>query len=187
MNIAQAPTPGSTLLVRTEVRPESVIPLIRRQWDQFASVVPLIEIRTGEEVVDRALAPQRAAAALFSGFALLAIMLASIGLYGAMAHSVAQRTREIGVRIAIGASPQSVVHRVLARAMAWTGAGMAAGAALSWLSTRLMASQLRNVSPHDPATFFAVAVFILVVAGASAWIPARRAARIDPVTTLRWE
>jgi ABC-type antimicrobial peptide transport system permease subunit len=187
LDIDQARSPGSTLNVRTRARPESVMPLIRLQWEQFAAAVPLIDIRTGLELVDVSLAPQRAAAALFSGFALLAILLASIGLYGAMAHSVAQRTREIGLRIAIGASPQSVIRRILSRAMAWTAAGIAAGAVVSWLLTRLMASQLRSVSPHDPATYFGVAVLVAVVAAVSAWIPARRAARIDPVTTLRWE
>ncbi len=187
LDTLQSNSPGATVIVRTRSRPELVIPAIRRQWDRIAPGVPLLEINTGEDRVNRSLAPQRAAAALLAGFSLLAVMLASIGLFSAMAHSVAQRTREIGIRIAMGAPPESIVRQMLAGALGLTGLGIALGIAISLAAMRFLASQIRDVAPDDPITFLAVTLLIIAVSTAAALIPAWRAARIDPVKTLRWE
>ncbi len=187
LDMLQFSSPGSTAIVRTRGRPESVIPAIRREWDRIAPGVPLLEIHTGEDQVNRSLAPQRAAAALLAGFALLAVVLASVGLFAAMAYSVAQRTREIGIRIAIGAQPQSVVRQVFSRAFGLIGIGIALGAAISLAAMRLLASQIQGVAPNDPITFSAVTLLVIAVSAAAVWAPARRAARIDPVKTLRWD
>jgi len=183
----QDPNPGVTVVARTRGTPEAMIPQVRREWDQIAPGIPLIGAYTGEDQVDRSLAPQRAVATLLAGFSLLAILLASIGLFSAVAHAVAQRTREIGIRMAIGARPESIVRHVLGQALTLTGLGVVLGAGVSLAAMRLLASQLRNVSPSDGLTFSAVSLLVIATTLAAAWLPARRAAAIDPARTLRWE
>jgi putative ABC transport system permease protein len=187
MDVLQSSGPGSTVIARTRGRPESVIPKIRGEWDRIAPGIPLLEIATGEDQVNRSLAPQRAAAALLAGFSVLAAVLASIGLFSAMAHLVTQRTREIGIRIAIGANSGTVVRQVLGRALLLTGFGIAVGSAVSIAAMRLIASQIRDVSPNDALTFMVVTLLVIAVSLGAAWTPARHAARIDPVRTLRME
>jgi putative ABC transport system permease protein len=187
LSMLQSRLPGEYLAVRTRGRAEELFAPMRRQWEAVAPGVPLLEVGTGRDALDRSLGPQRAAATLLGGFALLAILLASIGLYSVMAHSVAERTREIGIRVAIGARPESVVRGIVARAMRLAVAGLLLGAAGSLPVARLIASQVKDVSPYDPATFCAVAALLATVSLAAAWIPARRAARIDPAMTLRCE
>jgi putative ABC transport system permease protein len=187
LSMLQSRLPGEYLAVRTRGRAEELFAPMRRQWDAVAPGVPLLEVGTGRDALNRSLGPQRAAATLLGGFALLAILLASIGLYSVMAHSVTERTREIGIRVAIGARPESVVRGIVARAMRLAVAGLLLGAAGSLPVARLIASQVKDVSPYDPATFCAVAALLATVSLAAAWIPARRAARIDPAMTLRCE
>jgi len=185
--ILQTTLPGEYLAVRTRGRAEDFFAPMRRQWDAIAPGVPLLEVGTGRDALNRSLGPQRAAATLLGGFALLAILLASIGLYSVIAHSVTERTREIGIRVAIGARPESVVRGIVAKAMMLAVAGLLLGAAGSLVVARFIASQVKDVSPYDPATFCAVAALLAIVSLAAAWIPARRAARIDPALTLRCE
>jgi ABC-type antimicrobial peptide transport system permease subunit len=185
--ILQSGLPGEYLAVRTRGRAEDFFAPMRRQWDAIAPGVPLLEVGTGRDALNRSLGPQRAAATLLGGFALLAILLASIGLYSVIAHSVTERTREIGIRVAIGARPESVVRGIVAKAMMLAVAGLLLGAAGSLVVARFIASQVKDVSPYDPATFCAVAALLAIVSLAAAWIPARRAARIDPALTLRCE
>jgi predicted permease len=185
--ILQSEQAGEYLAVRTRGRPAELFAELRRQWDAIAPGVPLLGISTGRDALDRSIGPQRAAAALLGAFALLAIVLASIGLYSVMAHSVTERTREIGIRVAIGARPESVVRGIVAKALMLVAAGLILGAAGSLAAARLIASQVKDVSPYDPATYGAVAALLAVVSLAAAWIPARRAARIDPALTLRHE
>jgi len=175
------------LAVRTSVPPELVIPAIRREWAVVAPQAPIVDIRTGEAVLQDAIAPQRMAAALLGSFGLLAIVLAATGLYGVMAYAVSQRTREIGVRIAVGARPGDVVRDVLARALTMAVAGLIAGAAASAALGRLIASQVKDVSPYDAVTFGVVALLLTAVSVAAALVPAVRAARIDPLAALRCE
>jgi putative ABC transport system permease protein len=185
--ILQSGLAGEYLAVRTRGRPEELFAVMRRQWDAIAPGVPLLGVSTGREALDRSLGTQRAAAALLGGFALVAILLASIGLYSVMAHSVTERTREIGIRVAIGAMPELVVREIVARALMLVLAGLVLGTAGSVATARLIASQVKDVSPYDPVTFCLVAALLVTVSLAAAWIPARRAARIDPALTLRCE
>jgi predicted permease len=185
--ILQSEQAGKYLAVHTRGRPEELFAALRRQWDAMAPGVPLLEVGTGRDALNHSLGPQRAAAALLGGFALLAILLAAIGLYSVMAHSVTERTREIGIRVAIGARPELVVRGIVAKALKLVAAGLILGAAGSVAVARLIASQLKDVSPYDPATFCSVAALLAMVSLAAAWIPARRAARIDPALTLRSE
>jgi putative ABC transport system permease protein len=185
--ILQSTLPGEYLAVRTRGRPEELFAPIRRQWDAVAPGVPLLDVSTGGDALDRSLGPQRAAATLLGGFALLATLLVSIGLYSVLAHSVAERTREIGIRVAIGARPASVVRRIVAKAAMLAVVGLLLGSACSLAVARLIAPQVKDVSPYDPAIFCAVAALLAIVTLMAAWIPARRAARIDPAQTLRSE
>ncbi|MDE3195439.1 MAG: FtsX-like permease family protein, partial [Acidobacteriota bacterium] len=133
------------------------------------------------------LAPQRLAAGIFAAFGLLAIALASVGLYSAMAYLVAGRTREIGLRIAIGARPRDIARQIVGRAMIWTLAGIAGGVGVCLSLARYAAPEIRGVSVYDFGTFAAVVLLHAAVALIAAAIPARRAIRIDPQTALRTE
>jgi predicted permease len=177
----------ATLLVRTRPEPRGVIPVIRREWREIAPGVPLTDFRTGPEQVNASLAPQRVAAGLLGCFGALAVVLAAIGLYGVVAFTVAQRTREIGIRMALGAAPGAVVGNILRDALALAAAGVAAGAAVSAALLRLAASLVRGVSTYDAATYAAVAVLLAAISLGAAVVPALRAARVDPLTALKYE
>jgi predicted permease len=179
--------PVSNLLVRTAAPPQGLMALIRRQWESVAPQAPLYGMETGEDLLASAVAPQRLAAALLGAFGLLAIFLATVGLYSVMAYSVVQRTREIGIRLAIGARPARVLRDVLRNAMTMAGAGVALGAAGCLAAMRLLASQVRDVSPYDGLTFGVVAVLLSAVSAGAALAPALRASRVDPARALRGE
>jgi putative ABC transport system permease protein len=185
--ILQSELAGEYLVVRTQGRPEDSFAEMRRRWDAIAPGVPLLGVSTGREALNSSLGPQRAAAALLGGFALIAILLASIGLYSVMAHSVTERTREIAIRVAIGAMPERVVREIVGKALMLVIAGLTLGTAGSLAGARLIASQVKDVSAYDPATFCFVAALLVTASLAAAWIPARRAALIDPALTLRHE
>jgi putative ABC transport system permease protein len=124
---------------------------------------------------------------LLGGFALLALLLATIGIYGVISYSVAQRTREIGIRIALGAQIRDVIKLVLKQGLALALVGLAAGLLVSFFMTKLMSSLLFGVSATDPVTFGSVALILLFVALLACYIPARRAAKVDPNVALRYE
>ncbi|HWC97586.1 MAG TPA: ABC transporter permease [Candidatus Sulfopaludibacter sp.] len=179
--------PVASLLVRTSAPPQTTLAAIRREWEADAPQVPLYATQSGEEIVAAAVAPQRLAAMLLGAFGILAILLATVGLYSVMAFSVVRRTREIGIRLAIGARPSSVLRQVLRRAMGVAAMGILLGGAASLAVMRLVASQLRDVSPYDGVTFVAVAVLLAVVSMLAALLPALRAARVDPLRALKYE
>jgi predicted permease len=135
--------------------------------------------------LDRAVGPQRFALRLFGGFALLALLLALLGLYGLLAHTVAQEQREIGVRMALGAASGRVVRSLLGRGLALTAIGVALGIAASLAASRLLATMLYETSIHDLAAFVAAPALVLLAATAASWIPARRAANVEPTRALR--
>ncbi|HEX5724088.1 MAG TPA: ABC transporter permease [Longimicrobiaceae bacterium] len=149
--------------------------------------LPLFDLFTMEQRMGRSLARARFNTVLLSLLGAVGMLLAAVGIYGVTAYFVSLRTREIGIRVALGARPRSVLSLVLRRGMALTAAGVAAGTLASLGLTRFLAGQLFGVSPTDPATFGAVIVFLAGVALLASWIPARRAARVDPMAALRQE
>ena len=153
--------------------------------------VPTFAVRTMEDVQAAATASRRFSMQLLGGFALLALLLAAVGIYGVMSYLVTQRTREIGIRMALGARPSTVVRMVTRRALVLATAGVAAGAVAALITGRILSSMaadlLFNVRPGDPVTFLSVAVMLTLTALVSAAIPARRAARVDPMVALRAE
>jgi ABC-type antimicrobial peptide transport system permease subunit len=138
-----------------------------------------------ETLVDKAVSPRRFIVLLLGGFAAIALILASLGIYGVISYSVSQRTQEIGIRMALGASSSHVQLRVLRQAMTLALAGIVAGAVGAWITSRLLGSLLYGVSASDPVTFGAMVALLTVVAMAAAYFPARRAALVDPMTALR--
>ena len=144
-------------------------------------------IRTGDMPVNVALAPQRLAAAMLSSFGLLAIILASVGVYSVMAYSVLHRTREKGIRMAIGAGPEAIVREILGRALALSAAGLVLGGAGSVAAAHYIAVQLKDVSPYDGLTFALVTLLLAGISGIVALAPALVAARTDPLNALKRE
>jgi ABC-type antimicrobial peptide transport system permease subunit len=140
-----------------------------------------------DEVVSISAAERRLTMTLIAGFAGLALLLAAVGIYGVMSCSVTERTREIGIRMALGAARRKVMQTVLSQALVLTGAGVAAGAAGAWLLTRFMKTLLFGVVAGDPFTFVAVSTLLTAVATLAAVIPGLRATRVDPVIALRSE
>jgi ABC-type antimicrobial peptide transport system permease subunit len=156
-------------------------------WSELMPLAPLYELETADERVDLALTPQRVAAGILLGFALLALTLTAVGLYSVVAFSVAQQRREIGIRIAVGARPAAIFGAVLGRSMIPALAGLAAGALASLSLMRIIAAKATDVSPYDAPTYLAVSVVLAAVACGAAVVPARRAMRVDPSVALRSE
>ena len=160
---------------------------IQRSWQGAFPSVALYGIHTGSEHVRASLAPQRLAAGLLGSFAIIAAIVAAIGLYGVVAFSVSRRKREIGIRMAIGAEPARVVGRIVGQALSLTAFGLILGAGASCALMRLIASQVKGVSPYDSVTFASVPALLCAIAAGAALVPALRAAHADPLQALRSE
>jgi predicted permease len=176
-----------TYHVRTRARPEAIVPSLRGVVHAADRALPLVNVRTQQEQIDSDLADERLLVSLTSAFGLLALMLASVGIYGVMAFSVAQRTREIGIRMALGAMPRQILAMVLREASSLSAAAIALGVAASLLAARFVKSMLFGIAPSDPATLCGAAALLMIVAVGASCIPARRAARIQPMEALRRE
>jgi putative ABC transport system permease protein len=176
-----------TIVVRTVIPPLAVVPGIREALYRIDKDQPMAKISAMDQLVANSVASSRFMTLLLSVFAGLALLLACIGIYGLMAYSVAQRTREIGIRMALGAEPKRVMRQVLKHGLNLAMVAVAIGMAASFALTRPMSSLLFGVSPTDPVTFAGVAVVLLAVSLAACYVPARRAMRVDPVTALRGE
>jgi putative ABC transport system permease protein len=174
-----------TFVVRTDGDAGALAPSLRAAVAEIDRTLPVSEVQTMEHVVSVATARPRFQALLLAIFAAVAAALAAAGIYGVMSYVVSRRTREIGVRMALGAGASEVLGLVVGEAMGVAAAGAAAGLAGALLLTRLMRSVLYGVRPGDPPTYAAVAVLLLAIACAASYVPARRAARIDPVEALR--
>jgi predicted permease len=173
--------------IRSENDPLAVMEAVRAEVTAMDANLPLIGIRTLEEQLNLSIGSARVAATLAGLFALLAVILAALGLYGALSHYVRHRTHEIGVRMALGAESGLVLGLIVRQGLRLVGIGMVIGIALAIGLTRILASELYGVSPTDPLTFFSVLLLLSGVALLAAWLPARRATRVDPVAALRYE
>ncbi len=173
-----------TFVVRTAVAPSDLVPLIRTEVDAMDPTVPIADVAMFESYVTNAMAGTRFMLALIGTFAVLALLLASLGLYGVIAYSVRQRTREIGIRVALGAGDRDVVLLVLRQGVALAAAGIAVGLIASFALTRVVEGFLVGVGSMDPVTFVGIPVLLLGVAVVASYVPARRAARVDPVVAL---
>ena len=173
------------LVVRSRLPAESLVPSVQSALREFDEAIPTGDYQTLGQIVDRAVSPRRFMLSLISAFALVAVLLASLGIYGVISYSVSQRTQEIGIRMALGASASKVRRQVITKTLALSGAGMLLGIAASYALARLMQSLLYGVTPDDPPTFAATAALLLVIAATAGYLPARRASRIHPTTALR--
>jgi putative ABC transport system permease protein len=183
----QLALPVMTLVARTEMNPLS---LARRVADSVHALdpeVPLADVRTMDEVVDRTLARPRAVTVLLTVFALMALVLAAVCVYGVMAYSVARRTQEIGVRLALGATRESVFGLVLKQSLRLVSIGVIAGMIAAAALTRLMATLLYETTPLDPPTFIVTALILMLVAALASCVPARRGTQVAPMQALRAE
>jgi predicted permease len=178
---------GAYFSLRTAANPSNFIPQIRSVVAQLDGNLPVDRIRTETQQIERQLITERLIARLSSFFGLLALLLSCIGLYGLLAYEVARRTREIGIRMALGANSRSVLRLVVGQALALTLAGAAIGIGAALGVTRFLDSLLYGVKPADPLTFAAVAFVLAAVALLACYIPARRATKVDPMVALRYE
>ncbi len=184
----QQPEVGTlTYQVRAHMQPSALFPALRSVVQSVDRDLPIIDFRTQREQINATMQMERAFAALTAGFGVLALALACVGIYGIMAYSVAQRTNEIGIRLALGAQPGQVRSMILRESTGLTAFGIAAGVAAALGLTRLVKSMLFGVTPNDPATLAGGIALLLAVAIAATWFPARRAASVQPMQALRHE
>jgi putative ABC transport system permease protein len=186
--IYQFPGPRSLSLsvtVRTSLPASSLEPLIRREIQAVDPDLPVFNVRTMNEVIDGSLASRRFSAELVGVFAVVALLLASVGIYGLLAYMVGQRAHEIGVRMALGATPSTIGKMIVGRGAGLAGIGVVVGLILSGIMAPLISSLLYGVRPIDPEVFIAVPLILMVVVLLASYIPARRAARVSPIVALR--
>ena len=189
MSYAQFPDQMDTMYfqARTAANPTGLIPEVRDAVRQMDTNLPLMDVRTQTQFTADVLTQERAFAQLSSFFGILALLLATIGLYGTMAYSVTRKTHEIGIRLAMGANPRDVLRMVLGQGLQLALVGVVIGIVAALGATRLISTMIYGVTPADPLTFAAVAVFLVLVALLACYIPARRATRVDPLVALRHE
>jgi predicted permease len=178
---------NAILLVRTSSDPKALIPSVRGEVQMLDAKLPIYDVKTMTEHMGLSLFPARIAASLLGGFGFMALLLAAIGIYGVMSYSVAQRTHEIGIRMALGARPRDVLQLVLQQGMALAMIGLIIGLFGALILTRLMASLLYGVSTTDAETFFVISLLLTAVVLLACYVPARRATKVDPIVALRYE
>ncbi|NUQ27288.1 MAG: FtsX-like permease family protein [Acidobacteriaceae bacterium] len=176
---------GVTYIVRTPMPPEAIVPSLRAVVQRIDKDLPLIDIRTQQEQIDATTQQERIFASLTVGFGVLALALACVGIYGIMTYTVAQRTSEIGIRLALGAQRTRVRAMVLQESLWLTGIGVAVGLLSAVALGRLIKSMLYGLGPHDPISLAGAGLLLLAIAVTAAWIPAARASRIEPMEALR--
>jgi predicted permease len=177
----------TTFEVRTASNPSPLIPVIRSILRQLDNSLPLSRLKTQSEQIEGSLFQERLISRLSSFFGALSLLLACVGLYGLLSYEVTRRTREMGVRVALGAQPADILRFVVGQGVALSAVGAIAGIVVALGLTRYLGSLLYGVQPDDPLTFAAVAVLLATVAFAASYVPARRVIRVDPVVALRYE
>jgi putative ABC transport system permease protein len=177
----------ANFFVRTIGNPDSLIPALLREAQAIEQDLAFEAIKVQAEETNQWVVEERSLAKLLSFFGALALALAMLGLYGVMSYLVTQGTREIGLRMALGAQPRDILTLVVGHGLLLAGIGVALGLAGAAAATRVMKSWLFGISATDPLTFAMVALLLLVVAGVACWIPARRATKVDPLVALRHE
>jgi putative ABC transport system permease protein len=187
LSAIQFPQRTMTLLVRTAGEPSAIVPAIARAVQAVDPAQPVYQVRRLRDWLDESAAQPRFTTTLSGVFALVALLLAAVGVYGVLAYSVAQRTREIGVRMAIGAGHAQILCLVIGNGIAWALPGIAIGLLGALALSRVLETLLFGVGPRDPITFSAVGVMLALVAMLACYVPAARATRIDPMRALRTE
>jgi predicted permease len=177
----------ATIYVRTRIDPRQMYVSIRRAMQEVDRGLPFYEMRTLDEQRDLLLTTERMVASLAAVFGLAATVLAAVGLYGLMAFHVAQRTQEIGIRMALGARGANVTWLVMKEVLSLVGVGAAIALPAAWMLARFVRSQLYDIRPNDPVTIGGAMFLLALVAALAGYLPARRAARVDPIRALRWE
>jgi putative ABC transport system permease protein len=176
-----------TVLVRSKQNPNSLVPAIREQVKTLDSTLPIFGVRTIQQFLNRVVMIYDMQGSMVATFAVIALLLAAIGIYGVLHFTVTRRTREIGIRMALGAARRDIVRLIVRRSMAFVLAGLIVGMGAAVAAGRLTGRILGGVSPTDPLTFLAVALLFALVAFLASAIPARRASRVDPVRAVRYE
>jgi putative ABC transport system permease protein len=175
------------LVVKTDVDPASMAAAVRKAVWEIDKDQPISNIKTMEEILADSIARQRFSMLLLGVFAGVALLLAAVGIYGVMSYSVAQRTHEIGIRMALGAQTGAVLKLAVGYGLKLVVAGVLIGLVAAFALTRLMSSLLFGITPTDPATFALISLLLVGVAAVASYIPARRATKVDPLIALRYE
>ena len=177
--------PSVDLVVRTTLPPAGLASAVRAALKPIEPNLPANEFRTLQQIVDKAVSPRRFVVLLLAGFSAFALILASLGIYGVISYSVTQRTQEIGIRMALGASARDTQASIIRQTLGLAAVGMLIGVAASWILTRALTGMLFGVTSTDPVTFLGMLVTLTVVSATAGYFPARRASRIDPMAALR--
>jgi len=185
--LKQASNLALSIVVKTDADPDSLATALGAQVRSVDPDLPTYGVQTMERILAKAAAARRFSTQMLGAFAILALVLAAVGIYGVMAFVVGQRTREMGIRIALGAHPRAVTRLMLREALALAVGGIVIGAVAARVATRLLAGLLFEVPAHDPVTYTLIAVVLTATAALAAWRPARRAASVDPIAALRAE
>ena len=175
------------LVIRVNGDPNQMIAAVRNEIRAFDNTLPVYNIRAVQAVIDERMSPKRLLATMLGIFAGVALLLAAVGLYAMMSYSVAQRSHEIGIRMALGAQARDIFHLVIGQGLRLTLVGLVLGLGLAFLLTRAMTPLLFGVSATDPTTFIGIGLLLVLIALLACWIPARRATKVDPMIALRCE
>jgi ABC-type antimicrobial peptide transport system permease subunit len=173
------------LVVRTTLPPAALASSVRTALEPIDPNLPANEFRTLQQLVDKAVSPRRFVVVLLGGFACFALILAALGIYAVISYSVSQRTQEIGIRMALGASAGDLQLRIILQTLGLAATGVVLGTAASWALAQLLSGFLFGVTSTDPVTFLGMVIILTTVAVTGGYLPARRASRIDPMAALR--